>query len=267
MKKGLAIFSSVLLLSFCGCALGTAEDPMDNTLDANTKTYVTSDGTVVMERSTVNNPEEVSGNLVKRDTAEKKVSAPEESISYEEALKLADSCDYRKLYLPTKVSDYKKFYLGTVEYNEDTYYNIGFYVEKNSVKMFVGTDILVNCCGDEILKKDWTGSYLLMETEGGQKNNSADEDFSDVVTKPQDVLFALTKTDARRFGLSESLFSYTYEIDSKLYDRKNIKCYKITPKIEYENGLVYSTPLYVTADGTNRIIIHDDTTDDYVLVQ
>lgn len=266
MKKFIStILSAALLLGLCGCAFGTAEDPMDAEQNNGTRTYITSDGAVVFERSMDNPTEEISGNIITRDTTEKDVSAPEGSISFEEAVRLTDACSYKELFLPTAVQNYQKHYFGTIEENGIPYYDIGFFLEKNSVRIFVGTELLVSCDGKSILKKDWTGSWMPLEEEG--TSDISGNPFADVPSTPQDALFALTKVDSRKLGLSEGFFTYTYEIDTKLHERKSIKCYKITPKLEYENGLRYAAPIYVTADGTNRIMLHDDATDDYILIE
>ena len=263
-KRILVVLVSVIMFGLCGCNGGGTGDEQEYYGGDDMSIYEESDGTVVYdfepEKSKV---EHSDGKLTERTEDSIEVSAPEGSIDMKKAEELIDSCSYEEFYLPSKVSGYQKYYSGTVEKNRKKYYAISLYLEKDSVRMYVGTNILVACDGSEILKQSWTGSYMSVELGGSKNDPSPEKLYKNVKVMPGDALFALNNVSPEKLGLDQKLSAYTFEIDNKLYTRKSLKCYQITPKLTYENTTKMASPIYVVADGTNRIMMKIEDKEDY----
>ena len=263
-KRILAVLVSAVMLGLCGCNGGGTGDEEEYYGGDDVSVYVESDGTVVYDFEPEKSKAEHSdGKLVERTEQSIEVSAPEGSIDMKKAEEMIDSCSYEEFYLPGKVSDYQKYYSGTVEKNRKKYYSINLYLEKDSVRMYVGTNILVACDGSEILKQSWTGSYMPVETGSSKNDPSPEKLYKNVKILPDEALFVLNDVSSEKLGLDQKLSAYTFEIDNKLYTRKSLKCYQITPKLTYENTIKMGSPIYVVADGTNRIMMKIEDKEDY----
>lgn len=258
-RKLLVILAAAMLCSMCGCV---SKAPAGSSGDDDTSLVVreNSNGGLEFEFDTENSFEEVGGKLISR-TEEKTPEIPENGISIEEAGKIVDSCSFTRFYLPSEIKNYKKYYYDTIKFNGGDFYQMYFYVEKNGIKMFAGTKYLVACDGSKVYSADWTGSLREEKTDPASKDPDTAELYKDAKISPEEALFVLNKAEPSSLKLKESLFAYIFETDAKLYEKKSILCYRITPKLEYENGVVMSEPIYVTADGTDRIIMSDG--DDY----
>lgn len=265
-KKIFTGFIIAVMLGLSGCAVSSGTESTQGNDDTEYSVYGTDDGAVTYDFGGGNNAAEVSGDPIERNGNTVEVSAPDGSISIDKAKELVDSCSFEKFYLPVKTADCGKYYYGTINIGCEEYYSMCFYLEKNSLLMYVGTDFAVSCDGKEVLKKNWTGTYEEVELGSSSDDKTFDEMYEGAEITPEEALFALNGVEAEKLGLTEKLSSYTFEIDSKLYTRKSIKCYQITPKLNYENGITLGSPIYVTADGTNRIMMYDSAGDDYVKI-
>lgn len=259
-KRILTLCSVAIIIAFCGCSTGRNSD-VD---ESSERVSVTADsGIITYQTDNTQEFSDVGGNIRERDANEPEVSAPDGSITIEQAKELVDKCAFEQFYLPSAVSDYKKYYYGTVKMNDKNYYSMCFYAEKNSVRMFVGTDFYVSCDGDEILRCDWSGNLEDVEPIGNSEDKNEKEIYKDSKISAEDALFLLNDVGSKKLGLTEKLNSYTFEIDAGLSTKRGIKCYCITPKLKYENGIKIFKPIYVTADGTDRILMYNETTSDY----
>ena len=253
MKKivFISILSASLLL--CGCSQNgdNSEMPVESSY---AQIYEDSDGNLVYEDSKY---EIVEGSLIERNGDEDEPSAPEGSISFEEAVEILDSCSFEELYLPQSVSDYEKYYFGTVTHNDLLYYSIDPYVEADGKKIFVGTNCLVACDGSKVLMKTWASDYMSVEIGSAENDKSLSELYGDCEATPNDAIASLAKFSESQLGLEHSLSSYTFEVDTKIHDIKGIECYQATPKLNYTNLMSMTAPYYISADGSGRVFIAD----------
>ena len=271
MKKKimLAALLALSIAGLCGCTGEGERDPENPDGSGDIQISVDSEGKVVYDL----HPEESApdpkktGDLIERDTKEKEIIPPKSSISKEEAEKLVDSCSFEGFYLPSKAADFEKFYYDITKRNGKDYFYLCFYKEKNSVRIYFGTDVLVACDGSEILKKDWTGTYVPCEKDSGKKDKSQEELYPGAKKSASEALFAICGLDMKKLGLKESLSDYTFETDSKLDTREGVKCYKFTPKLNYEAVTKLGSPVFVTADGTDRVLVLDQKTNKYTEIK
>ena len=259
-RKLLVILAAAMLCGMCGCVQKSSSEGSAEDSNTGLTVHENSDGGIVFEFDSQNSFEEVGGSLINR-TDEKTPEIPEGGISLEEAGKIVDSCSFKDFYLPSEIKNYKKYYYSTTKFNGKDHYLMYLYLEKNGIKMFAGTKFLVACDGKKVYSADWTGSYREEKLDSVSQNPDTKELYKDAKITPEEALFVLNKAEPSSLKLKESVFAYTFETDAKLYEKKSIFCYKITPKLEYENGISMSEPIYVTADGTDRIIMSDG--DDY----
>ena len=263
IKKIAALAAAAVMLAACGCSQKNNDSAEKENSDV--KIYQDSNGALVYEFSNDTPFEEISGQPETRGES-RAVSAPEDAISIEEAEKAADSCSFKEFYLPTKVSDYKKYYYETISGEEQCYYRMCCYLEKNGVRLFMGTDFLVSCDGKEVSKRDWTGSYQDVKPGSAKDDPSADTLYPGAKVMPTEAIFAICDVDQKKLGLTESLQTYIFEVEPELFNKKSIDCYKATPKLVCSDGIKLGNPIYITADGTNRILINDPKTNELVLV-
>ena len=262
-RKISAIAAAAVLLTACGCSSGDKTGEIRN---EEVSMYVTSDGEIVYDFGTEEEFEEFSGDPESRGGT-KEVTAPTGSISIEQAEKIVDDCSFKSFYLPGKTAEYKKYCHEIINEDETSWYHMYFYLEKNGVRLYTGTDFRVSCDGKSVTKRDWTGSYQEVKTGSASGDPTQQELFPGAKTSPEDAVFAICNVDAKRLGLTESLQTYLFETDDKLCSKKSIDCYKITPKLIYPNGIKMCSPIYIAADGTDRILMTDQTTGEISLVQ
>ncbi|MDD6489400.1 MAG: hypothetical protein PUG48_06285 [Clostridia bacterium] len=257
MKK-IIIFISLIAMAFTLCACSQGEDGSVENVSSSPIMYEDSDGTLVYN----DNASEVDeGSLVTRNGDNVQVSAPENSISLDKAEEMLDSCAFEDLYLFQSVKDYQKYYFGTVSYCDSMYYSFDFYIEKDGKRVFAGTNCLVACDGTEILKKDWTGTYVTVQQNKASGEKSPSELYKSAKVMPNDALLTLTKFSNSQLGLEYELLTYTFEGETEIQTVKSIKCYKFTPKLNYTNSVKMLSPYYITVDGTNRVFTADKEND------
>lgn len=216
--------------------------------------YQTSDGTIVYENSKLTI---IEGSLIERDINPKEVSSPSDSITFEKAAALLNSCNFEDLYLPQSTKDYEKYYFDTVTYNNELFYSVDLYLNSDNKKIFVGTNCLVACDGSKVLKKTWSSDYISVELNSSSSDKVIDEIYPNVKITPNDALIAFSSFGEKKLGLENDFSSYTFEIDTKIYDIKSIKCYQLTPKLYYNNQTKMLPSYYITVDGSNRVFIND----------
>ncbi len=265
MKKKLMFVSALaVLMIFCACSDNeSSESAVDESSSA--QIYETSDGKLIYG----DNSSEVSqGILIERNGSEKEVSAPDGSITFDEAEKLLNTCNFEALYLPQSVKEYKKYYFDTVTYNNSLYYSIDLYIELKGKKIFVGTNCLVACDGSSVLAKNWTSDYTSVKTNSSSSDSSLTELYGNTEITPNDALKVLASFSESQLGLKYSFSNYTFEVYTKLYDIKDVECYKIIPKLNYNNSLSVLSPYYITSDGSNKVIVNSsDKEDSYTEVK
>lgn len=188
------------------------------------------------------------GSLINRNEI-KTVSAPEESISFEKACQILDTCDMNELQLPQSPKYFQKYYFNTVEYYGKMYYSVYFYSEKDDKKVFVGNNTLVSCDGELVLTKNWLGYYDKV-TQNSDKNKEFKELFPDAKAEPCEALKALAD---KNLQLEYTLSQYVFEFLNETYDVQTINCYVVTPKTEFSDSVSIGQKLYISTDGTNRV--------------
>lgn len=254
MKK-ILLFIAILSISVMMCACSEQENTETIPENSTAQFSQTDSNTLVYEAE---KNEASQGTLIERDGSEKQVSAPEGSISIDEAIEILDSCNYEDLYLPESVSSYEKYYFDTVTYNGSEYYSIDFCLESNGKRIFVGTNCIVACDGSQVLKKTWASDYLSVKPNTSDNDKDVKEVFGDVKSTPNDAFRLLLSLGETKLGLDHNLSIYTFEADSEIHEIKSIKCYEITPKLNYNNSISMLSPYYVTVDGSNRVFIKDE---------
>ncbi len=247
MKQKSFLFLLALLMLCAGCS--RAAPAASQTPGSVTSTYIDDDGALVFEFGEESpSPEPADkGEVVTREGAEKEISEPEGSIGWDKAVELADKSDPAALYLPCPVSELKKYCAGLTVLGEKDYYSMSFYVEKDSVRLFVGTKVLAACDGSQVLKQDWSGSFVEVPQTGAKALTQRE----DLKISPEEALMAVYQYDLKKLGLTERLSAYTFEFSDQVYKEGDLACYKITPKLHYEKMIQLSSPVYVSvSDGT-----------------
>ena len=249
MKKILYLcMVSALAFSLCGC--GESAENSENE-DIQSSTAVVSD---------VQESEIVQESVISRNE-NKTVSAPADSISFDEACAFIDKLSMKDLELPQSAVNFKKYYFGTVEYKNKPYYSVYFYVEKDEKKVFVGNNILVSCDGGYALIKNFYGMYEVLE---GESTEDADyrELYPDAKTEPAEALKALTEKNLKmEYTLSQYLFDFLTEAQ----DINGVNCYVVVPKIEFAGSTTMYRKLYISTDGKNTVFtLSSDGSGEYI---
>lgn len=242
MKK---IFLALLTVSLgvCICGCGQVDESVPDTDDGD-------DGFKVTYNSQVQSSAEPKTPMIERNQTGD-VSAPEGSISFEEACEILDKCSMQELSLPQSVKDYKKYYFATVDYDGKKYYSIYPYVEKNNKKVFVGANCLVSCSGSEVLVKDWLGHYEDAEIGNASYDKELNELYPNAKATPNEAVLSLT--EKKDLGLEYDLSKYTFEFLEETKDIQGINCFVITPKIEFEGEIKLSSKMYLNTDGSGKV--------------
>ncbi len=229
MKKiGVAVMAALLMAAVCGCEEG--EPPLSTVSD----TSVSQAETSVISKN-------------KTDT----VSVPSESIPFEEACAILDTCGAKETGLPQSMKDFQKYYFGTVQYYGKAYYSIYPYVESNDQKIFVGTNLLVSCSdGGLVLKKSWLGVYEEVPTGTAAEDLSWKEQYPDAKISPTDAVKVLAE---KNLGLERPLSDYVFEFLEETETAQGIPCYMVTPKMELTNSTQLLKKMYLSADGSGAV--------------
>lgn len=261
----------ITLLAGCMCLLCACSTPDEQSFaGGNTEPSIFEDsgGNIVYNYNFDEDgaPPAEKGELQKRAAEEPAFEASKGGISREEAEKILDQCSSYRMYLPGKTADFKKMYNKTLRYEEKDYYSFSFYAEKNSVRMFVGTDVLVACDGSEVLRLDAANSYQQVEMNSAQDDKDVSQMYPGAKITAQDALFSLLDKDAEKLGLTESMIDYTFEADDELVSKKSVSCYQFTPKLRYESSVQLCSPIYAAADDSGRIFALDNNKHEYDIV-
>lgn len=251
----------VSVLSLSGCKKGSFSDMSPNNQNSVEGYTVTSEG-IYIDTEKISDVSVEDGYLIGHTGDKPDVSAPQGSISFEDAVKILDSCSFEKFYLPQKVSNYEKHYYETIRHNEDDCYMIGFYINKNGASIYLGTNALVSCDGKKVYKQSWMGSYEEVKIGSSENDKTFQELYPDAKITPDDALFVIESKGKAALELMENLTQYTFEIDTGLVEKNGVKCYAVYPKLNYEHRVKIFECIYVSADGENRVFIKDNESED-----
>lgn len=245
MKKTAALFlaAGLMITALCGCAKQEEKEYSEGvqiSADESGITFFVSEASEIDQTARIDI----------KDGG--KVSAPENSVSFEEACKLLDSCSMEALYLPQKASDFEKMYFATVDYEGGKYYSVYNCVSVNGKKIPVGTNCLISYSGDKVLKKDWMGGYSVVDTNTADQDQTFDKMYPDATIKPTEAIAVLAANEDK-LGLDDSITKKVFEFDKKLFEVEGIPCYKITPKTEYTKSIELKTAYYVSAQKGGEI--------------
>ena len=238
MKKMIVLALLCGTVFLCGCS-AKQNTSSESSIDSNV--------IVVSDMS----QEPLGDERIKRP-ASPEVSAPEGSISIDQACKLLDSCGMEDLYLSESMSTYKKYYFNTVDYLGEKYYSFYPYLEAGGKTVYVGTNVLVSCNGNVVLKKNWMSDYETVTQGAAQNDRPYTERYPDAKISPNEALAVLAENEKHlglKFGISEYIFEFndtTSEVNGK-------PCYRITPKLEYIDHIELLKPVYVSV-GTEPAI-------------
>lgn len=270
MKKVLlALMLTGVMCSFCACGNETSQDddiPADTNVDVSV--YENDKGNIVYHYNLdgETDKEESADDTVVHRQEDKKVEAADGGISLEKAEELLDSCSSYRLYIPGKISDFKKRFNDIIKVNDKDYYSISLYCEKNSVKMYVGSDIIVACDGKKVYRLDIAGSYQEMEINGAKNDKSVCDMYPGAKISPQEALFTIYSYDRKKLGLKESMIDHTFEVSDTIAVKNSIECYQITPKLRYSSSVKLCNPIYVAADGSGRVLAINQSKTDYEIL-
>ena len=261
LKKRIALLALAMAMVLCGCSQSSGNSSGETT--ANSEDGIE----IVVDPDTANNDQDQGeGSLIERKK-QQEVSAPEKSISFEEACELLDSCDMESLYLPQPAKDYKKEYFGTVKHDHMDFYSIYLYIENGKEKIYVGTNYIVSCDGKYVMKKTWTAEYYNVETKTASADLAPEELYQGAKIMPNDALKILCDKDGTKLKLGEDTSIYTFEVSTKVVDVDSFECYKITPKLDFTNNLEILEPFYVNIDGTGEVYVKDSASKEYQAVK
>ena len=243
MKKLIATALLCAAVSLCGCSQ-KQDKPSESITDSNV--------IVVSDTSQTS----LGNDRIKR-SASPEVSAPDGSISIEQALRMLDSCGMEELYLSESMSTYKKYYFNTVDYLGEKYYSFYPYLEADGKMIYVGTNVLVSCNGTMVLAKNWMGGYEPVTQASAQNDKPYTERYPDAKISPNEALASLVKNEGK-LGLEYSIPEYIFEFDDGTTDIDGKPCYRITPKLEYLDHIELLKPIYVSADKNAAIVKNDN---------
>lgn len=249
MKKILyLLIASALMLSLEGC---TEDNNSSVTDDIQNDTSV----------SDTQKNEDNSQIYIINKNENKTVFSPNDSVSFEKACELIDKCSMSELEIPQSAENFRKYYFGTVNYYNKSYYSVYLYTEKDDKKVFVGNNILVSCDGTYALVKNLFGQYDKLTENGSETDSDYQELYPDAKTSPVEALKNLAD---KNLQLDYSLTQLIFNVNRELSEIQGINCYEITPSVEFTNSITMLPKLYITADGSGRVLKYDNSEDDYI---
>lgn len=237
MKKAIFVTLLCCALALCGCA----KKEKNNTAP--------DDSNVIYVSDTSQKP--LQNQLIERK-ASSEVSAPDGSISFEQACKMADTCGIEPFYIAQSMKDYKKYYFGTITYKGEQYYSIYPYLDINGKQIFLGTNVLVSCSGNAVLAQNWMGGYEAVDQNTADLDKDWNTRCPDASISPNEALKQLVEKESS-LGLKHSISTYTFEVDPTLAEIDGLPCYVYTPKLEYTDHIELFSRFYVSADGQGHI--------------
>ncbi len=254
MKKILTVVLLTSLLMLCACS--NNENTADKEQAAGDYTLsMGSDGTLHYQFGEESARESSSDSVIKRTDDKIEPSAPEKSISYEEACQKIDACSAAALNLPMSASEYQKYYLSTVQEGDRDYYSVYLYLDNDRDRLYVGSNLLVACDGSGIKIKTWTSDYLDVDTKTTRAvdDKPYTEVYAGAKISPNEALLQLAKK-GDKLGLERNLRDYTFEVNPKIATVDNTEYYKIAPKLEYKNSISIQSPYYVALSGNGTVL-------------
>ncbi len=241
MKKKVLLLCLLTGLMLGGCGTKNSQETSSATEDDSHIIYVETSAAPSHQNILVEKP--------KNQT----VSAPAESISFEQACALLDSCGKKDFYLPEGLKSYQKYYFGTVDYRGGTYYSIYPYLDVEGKRLYAGTNCLVSVDGTYVLAQNWMGGYERVEQKTAGTDKPVQEMYPEAKVSPNEALAVLAKKE-KALGLEYSIEQYVFETDEKLVEAGGALCYCFTPKLEYTDHMDWLKVYYVTADGSETVL-------------
>lgn len=246
MKKKLVMMSLLLSLALCGCAKQDQSKPENSgNSDSSVDIIVPESSDVSMGDKLISRPESVEP------------SAPEGSIRLEEAEKMLDGYTMGSFYLTEPMSTYQKYYFGTVNYRGAAYYSFYPYLLIDGKRVLVGTNCLVSCNGKAVLAQNWMGGYDPAEKKTEGMDESYQKQYPDAKISPNEALAVLVKK-SKVLSLEKDISDYVFELDESLKEAGSALCYCITPKLEYTDHITLVKSYFVTADGSNTVLVTEE---------
>lgn len=253
MRKMMLTVVLSLSLLLCGCAA-------DSTEKQSSSTELSSVYEDAAEQSTA---EEYS--VIER-SKEQEVSAPDNSIRFEEACELLDSCSRKSLYLPESAKHYQKYYFGTVRYHKNDFYSVYLYIENGEDRIYVGTNYLVSCKGKTVMRKSLMGDYNRIDTQTAALDETETKRYEGAKITPNEALAVLSEKNQTSAFLGRKLSDYTFDVGDKLEEIGSTECYKLIPSLDLIDKVEMSTPYYVDALGSGDIYAKNHKTGEYELL-
>lgn len=212
MKRSfLLILCGLALLSLSACSADTS--PTSSTAsDSSVSTSVIS----------------VDSTIPERFLKEIEVSAPKDSISFEEAVTQLQRCLSTDLSLPDTPSSYQAFYAGTTVINDTACYRIDLYYQnENGTPIFVGVPYAVSCDGKNVFAKALLGDYLAVQPVDEDKQKSHIDIYGSIAVAPNDAIEKLCGVISE-FKLSNAISDYYLYFNQELTEIMEKQCYRIT---------------------------------------
>ena len=223
-----ALLSAICLLSACADEGGRDTAPDSS---RNVSVYENSKGNIVYEFN-LDGEDDTSPDqeeILQHRKPDATFTLPSGAVSLQKAEEILDGCSSYRIYLPGKIQDFKKRFNKVIQYHDKDFYSVSLYMEKNSVRMYVGSDVIIACDGSEAYRLDVAGAYQPLEMDGAENDKDASALYPSAKTSPLDALFLLNQFDRNRIGLKENMEDYTFEVTDALVTKNSIPCYQVTP--------------------------------------
>lgn len=240
MKKSIIfILSALVLMSFSACSND------DTTQHSTPQTPITqlSDGTLVIGEK-IESAAPVESH---RDLHEQEVSAPENSITFEEAVTLLKSCKATELYLPDNPLCYEAFYVKTENIYETPCYFIDLFLNVNGTPIFVGVPYAVSCDGKNVFVKTITGDFYEVEISAQETLEDYIKIYPNAKFAPNDAIKSIEKLTPEQIGIENELTNYYLRFDKDLITVTDDLCYRISVTAYTNDGVQMPAFLFVSA--------------------
>ena len=258
--KGALMISCVMLsvMLSAGCAGNGSESSVSEAAGENSPSASSAE-------STASSGEQSQKEAVIEKKSAGEPSAPDGSMSFEDACKLLDKCGMEELYLPQSAKDYEKLYFATIDYEGEKFYSIYTYINADGKKIFVGTNYIVSIDGEFVGKKHWFGDFSVVgSTSAIDKQLS--ELYPDTKITPNEALALLAKNE-KSLKFDRPIEDYIFEVNPELRDVNGVTCYRVTPKLEYIGHIVLEQNIYIASDGSGGIYrLKNDSFDEYEIL-
>ena len=238
MKKEIIAALLCMSLALCGCTKNEKKPSQSQ------------DDNIIIPSDT--GPQSYGDDLINKNSRSDS-SAPDGSISFEDACKKLDECPMSAFYLPQSMKDYKKYLFNIVNRSGEEYYSVYPYIEVSGKKIYVGTNALVNCKTGKVLTKNWMGGYEPVDT-AAEPDTDYTVRYPDAKISPNQALTLLAE-NKKRLDLEKDISEYVFEIDESIAEPNGTPCYKISPKLEYTDHIDILGSYYVSVEGKNNILV------------